>query len=92
MSQFQPEDPFDKSVYLGDDAMIWGMRSNTFNMLMHLSQLLNFIPSAGIIVPIVMWALNKDKSPAVDAHGKVIINWILSLLVYGVVCFILTLC
>ncbi len=37
-----------------------------------------------------MWALNKDNSPAVDAHGKVIINWILSLLVYGVICFILT--
>ncbi len=90
MSQFQPQDPQDKSVYLGDDAMIWGMRSNTFNLLMHLSQLLNFIPSAGIIVPIVMWALNKDNSPAVDAHGKVIINWILSLLVYGVICFILT--
>ncbi len=30
MSQFQPQDPQDKSVYLGDDAMIWGMRSNTF--------------------------------------------------------------
>lgn len=90
MSQFSPQDPFDKTAYLDSDHMIWGMRSNTFNMLMHLSQLLNFLPSVGIIIPIVMWALNKDGNPTVDAHGKVIINWMLSLLVYGIVCFLLT--
>ncbi len=69
----------------------WGIELNTFLMLMHLSQLAGFIiPFGGLILPIVMWATNKDKFGEVDKHGKVIINWILSALIYGFICFILT--
>ena len=60
-------------------------------MFLHLSQLLNcIIPLAGIVVPIVIWQVKKDEMPALDAHGKMIANWMISALIYGVVSFVLT--
>lgn len=60
-------------------------------MLMHLSQLLGFIlPVIGFVVPVLLWLLRKDESPDVDRHGMNIVNWIISELLYGVACGILT--
>ncbi len=68
----------------------WGMDINTFCMVMHLSQLLSFIiPFSGLVLPIVMWATNKDQFPIVDQHGKAILNWIISATIYGFVSVIL---
>jgi uncharacterized Tic20 family protein len=55
-------------------------------LLMHLGQL---IPGPGWLVPLILWLIKKDESPEVDAHGKVILNWILSSIVYGFACFLL---
>ena len=74
----------------GPPQMIWGMTENTYCMLMHLSQFLSF-SGAGVIVPIVMWAINKDQSPAIDQHGKNILNFIISILIYSFVSGLLTL-
>ena len=72
----------------GTDIM--GMKPDTFCMLLHLSQLLNgLLPSAGTIVPIVLWAMKKDESPLVDQHGKIILNWFISCLIYVMVSFVL---
>ncbi|MFT7558289.1 MAG: putative Tic20 family protein [Flavobacteriales bacterium] len=72
------------------DDRPWGMDLNTFCLLMHLSQLLGFvIPFAGTIMPIVMWATNKDKNPDINLHGFIIFNWMLSSLIYAIVCFVL---
>ena len=59
-------------------------------MFIHLSQLLNLlIPFGGVILPIVLWQMKKGESPAIDWHGKMVANWLLSCLIYGVVSFIL---
>ena len=64
---------------------------NMWAMILHLSQLLNFIlPLAGIIAPIVIWQIKKDSMPIIDAHGKNAVNWIISTLIYSAVCFVLT--
>ncbi len=68
----------------------WGMKENSFTMLMHLSQLLNFAGGVGVIIPIVMWATNKDDSKVIDRQGKHIINWLISALIYSIVSFALT--
>jgi uncharacterized protein len=63
-------------------------------LFLHLSQLANviFFP-IGIVVPIVIWQTQKDKIPALDAHGKMVANWMISSVIYGVVsvvlCFVL---
>lgn len=65
------------------DVKYWGMNQDTFCMLMHLGQLSSCImPGAGLVLPIVMWATNKDSSPTIDQHGKSIINWMISALIY----------
>ncbi len=59
-------------------------------MFLHLSQLANFIlPPAGIVAPIIIWQIKKDEMPALDAHGKMIVNWMISSLIYGFVSAIL---
>lgn len=59
-------------------------------MLLHLSQLLIFgIPGLGVAAPIVLWALNKDKNAQVDQHGKIVLNWLFSALVYTGVSIVL---
>jgi hypothetical protein len=69
----------------------WGMEVRTYCMLLHLSQLAAFlVPFAGIALPIVMWLIYKDESTEVDSHGRVIMNWVLSALIYTIVGFILT--
>lgn len=59
-------------------------------LLLHLSQLANIIiPMAGIVAPIVIWQMYKDKMPALDAHGKMVANWIISSAIYWFVSIIL---
>ena len=59
-------------------------------MFLHLSQLINLIiPIGGIIAPILIWQMKKDEIPALDAHGKMIVNWMISSLIYWVVSFVL---
>ena len=61
----------------------WGMSENTFCMLMHLSLFAGaVVPGAGLVLPIVMWATNKDESPIIDQHGKNILNFIISMVIY----------
>jgi uncharacterized Tic20 family protein len=51
---------------------------------MHASQLLTWT-GVGIVAPIVMWLLSKDESRDANRHGLVIVNWMLSSLVYLVI-------
>lgn len=52
----------------------------------HLSLLAGFlVPGAGFILPIVLWQVKKDELPGIDAHGKVVANWLVSALIYGIV-------
>ena len=55
-------------------------------MFLHFSLLAGFIiPIAGIAVPIVIWQIKKNELPEIDVHGKVVVNWLLSALIYGVI-------
>jgi len=59
-------------------------------MFLHLSRLLDaFVFPIGAIVTIVLWQTQKDKMPALDAHGKMVTNWLISSVIYGVISFVL---
>ena len=61
-------------------------------MFLHLSQLINIIlPPGGIVVPIVIWQIKKDEMPALDAHGKMAVNWLISSFIYMIISFVLML-
>lgn len=60
-------------------------------MLLHLSQLAGFLaPLVGLIVPIVLWQLKKTEMPELDIHGKIVVNWIISMLIYLCACVLLS--
>lgn len=60
-------------------------------MFLHLSQLAGLvIPVAGLILPIVLWQTQKEKMPGLDAHGKMVTNWIISSIIYLVVSGVLS--
>lgn len=59
-------------------------------MFLHLSQLLNvIIPMGGIIAPIILWQVKKEEMPGLDAHGKMITNWLISSFIYVVISIVL---
>jgi uncharacterized Tic20 family protein len=59
-------------------------------MFLHLSQLLGFlIPFAGLVVPILIWQIKKAEMPEIDVHGKNVVNWIISYMIYMVISVIL---
>jgi uncharacterized protein len=59
-------------------------------MFLHLSQLAGYIiPLLGLIAPIVIWQIKKEEYPILDVHGKVVVNWIISELIYAAIGFVL---
>ena len=63
---------------------------NVWSMYIHLSQFCGWIiPGFGLIVPIVLWQIKKGESEIIDKHGKVVLNWILTAFIYGIVCGLL---
>ena len=59
-------------------------------MFLHLSRLLDaFVFPIGAVVTVVLWQTQKDKMPALDAHGKMVTNWLISSLIYGVASIVL---
>lgn len=61
-----------------------------YAMLIHLSQLAGMIiPLLGWVLPLILWQTKKDTSSFIDEHGKIVMNWIISTVIYGVICWIL---
>ena len=61
---------------------------------LHLSQYAHtLLPLGGLILPIVLWQIKKNDYPSIDAHGKSVVNWAISMFIYFVVaiplCFLL---
>ena len=56
-------------------------------VLTHLSQLITLVVCFGsLILPLILWITNKEKVDQMDQHGKNIINFQLSLLIYSIIC------
>ncbi|WP_296385786.1 DUF4870 domain-containing protein [Winogradskyella sp.] len=59
---------------------------NQLLVITHLAQLLTYITGfGGLIVPLVIWATQKDRVDNMDAHGKAILNFQLSVIVYVII-------
>ncbi len=52
-------------------------------MFTHLSQLLSyFVGFGGLIIPLIIWLATRDSVQDMNEHGKAVVNFQLSLLVY----------
>lgn len=66
----------------------------TWAMIIHLSVFTGYIvPLAGLIAPIIIWQIKKEKLPGVDIHGRIITNYLISMIIYSaitlVLCFVI---
>lgn len=56
-------------------------------MITHLSQLLDLVTGiGGFLVPLVIWLTQKDKVLGMDTHGKMILNFQISMFLYSIIC------
>lgn len=64
--------------------------TNQWAMFIHFSILVGWaIPIAGLVVPILLWQIKKDELPGIVPHAHIVLNWIVTSLVYAAICFIL---
>jgi len=60
---------------------------NQMLVITHLSQLLDLVTGiGGFIVPLILWLTQKDKVAGMDFHGKMIINFQISMFIYSLLC------
>lgn len=41
-------------------------------------------------MPVLIWQLKKGEMPELDAHGKMVVNFIISMIIYSLISFVLT--
>jgi hypothetical protein len=59
---------------------------NNLLVITHLSQLLGYVIGFGsLIVPLIIWLSTKDKVEGMNEHGKAIVNFQISLLLYIII-------
>jgi hypothetical protein len=58
---------------------------NQLLVITHLTQLLTYLTGfGGLIAPLIIWVTQKDNVEEMDVHGKAIINFQLSIIVYSI--------
>ncbi|WP_430408657.1 DUF4870 domain-containing protein [Kordia sp.] len=61
-------------------------KDNQLIVWTHLSQLSSFVLGFGsLIVPLILWACNKNDVYEMDEQGKQIVNFQLSMIIYAIV-------
>jgi uncharacterized protein len=74
------------------DPAVREQETRQWAFILHMSVLAGFvIPIAGLVLPIMIWQLKKVELPGIDPHGKNVLNWIISEIIYAVACVILIL-
>ncbi|MFV0390986.1 MAG: DUF4870 domain-containing protein [Paludibacteraceae bacterium] len=76
----KPVSEVEEKPVVTDKKPLFGLDESLYLLLMHLSQFVS-----AFIVPLVMWLIGKDESKRVDAHGKNIMNFIITYAIWTVV-------
>ncbi|MBI4583109.1 MAG: DUF4870 domain-containing protein [Planctomycetes bacterium] len=67
------------------EAVKSDQETNQWAMFLHFSLLAGFvIPLAGLVAPIILWQIKKKELPGIDVHGKIVVNWLISAVLYGI--------
>jgi uncharacterized Tic20 family protein len=80
-------DKLDEDDYDDRRPRVSKKKEREWCMILHLSLFAgHIVPFGGIIAPIVIWQTKKDEIPAIDEHGKNAVNWIISVIIYALIC------
>lgn len=59
---------------------------NQLITITHISQLATFVTGfGGLVIPLIIWATQKDKVLDMHEHGRRIVNFQISMLIYGII-------
>jgi uncharacterized Tic20 family protein len=62
-------------------------KDNQLLVLTHLSQFADLITGiGGILIPLILWMVKKDDVIGMDQHGRVILNFRISMFIYILLC------
>jgi hypothetical protein len=62
-------------------------QDNQLLVITHLSQLASLLTGfGGLLIPLILWATQKEKVYNMDEQGKRIVNFQLSLIIYALIC------
>lgn len=62
-------------------------QDNQLLVITHLSQLATLLTGfGGLLIPLILWATQKEKVYNMDEQGKRIVNFQLSLIIYAIIC------
>jgi len=63
-----------------------GREERKLAMCLHFSVFTGFlVPFFGLLAPILLWQIYKERYPSLDRHAYVVLNWILSATLYLIV-------
>lgn len=63
---------------------------NTAAMFCHLASFAGFVvPLGGVLGPLIVWSINKDRHPFINRHGIAAVNFHLSMFLYYSIGFVL---
>lgn len=80
-------DPIQTTGPTGDEKEL-----RLWSTLLHLSLLSGLvIPFGGLLVPIVIYVIKKDDLPGLQPHWYVVLNWMISAVIYAAVSMVLML-
>lgn len=81
-----------RQISINQKITIMNRQDNQLIVMTHLSQLVVLLTGFGsLLLPLILWLTQKEKVDQMDTHGKNIINFQLSLIVYFIICIPLVL-
>lgn len=73
-------------IIMESNYHIFKRTDNQLLVITHLTQLLTYITGfGGLIAPLIIWVTQKDRVDDMDVHGKAILNFQLSIIVYSII-------
>lgn len=90
-NQPKAETPIEDSPFSQENSVSVASGSDhTMGMLCHLLSFCGYVfPVGNIIGPLVLWMVKKDEDSFVDATGKEVLNFQISMTIYAIICTIL---
>jgi len=80
------ENPFESPLadnYAPDDYAADDPETRQWALILHLSQFAGYIiPLGGFLVPLIIWQIKKETLPGIDEHGREVMNWVISEVIY----------
>jgi uncharacterized Tic20 family protein len=76
------------TIHESESLLIGGITAKNWALIIHLSQYsVFFLPISWGILPLILWLSLRKRAAVIDQQGRVVINWLLTVLLVDIVTF-----